>query len=239
MDEVRILGDVIRGSGRAVFFGGAGVSTESGIPDFRGAEGLFMEKRRIPAEEVVSIDFFEAYPQDFYDFYRQKLVHAKARPNKAHFKLAEFERAGLLAAVITQNIDGLHQEAGSVNVIEMHGSMRKNYCIVCGGDFDMGVVVEGTGLPMCPCGGLIRPSVTLYGEQLDHDAIMSAVSYISKADTLIVAGTSLSVFPVAGLIGYFRGQHLVVINKTATPLDDDASLIIRAPVGETLDKIKV
>ena len=237
MDNIKTLTEMLKQSKRPVFFGGAGVSTESGIPDFRGSHGLFAEKRQIPAEEILHISFFESRPEDFYDFYREKLLCLNAKPNNAHLKLAELEKAGKLSAVITQNIDGLHQAAGSLNVIEMHGSIHKNVCTACGKNVDLSVIIETNSLPLCSCGGLVRPKVTLYGEPLDHSVITAAVSHISKADMLIVAGTSLQVYPVAGLLGYFKGKNIVMINKTPTAFDQEADLVIRTPVGEALGAI--
>ncbi|MDR1704382.1 MAG: NAD-dependent protein deacylase [Clostridiales bacterium] len=240
MDNAKItqLTEIIK-AGNAVFLGGAGVSTESGIPDFRGTYGLYQGKYEYPAEEILSIDFLEDNPEYFYEFYKKNIIHTEAKPNAAHIKLAELEAAGLLTAVITQNIDGLHQMAGSKNVVEMHGTIHKNYCIECEKGYPLEAVTEAAGIPRCPCGGIIRPEVTLYGESLDIDAITSAVDYISAADTLIIGGTSLIVYPVAGLPGYFKGRNLVIINKSRTPLEGRAKLVISASIGETLDLVRV
>ncbi|MCL2702653.1 MAG: NAD-dependent protein deacylase [Defluviitaleaceae bacterium] len=240
MDAVKTLTEMLKSSSSTVFFGGAGVSTESGIPDFRSSKGIYTEKgHRIPPEEIISIGFLESQPEHFFDFYRKRLVYMDAKPNMAHLKLAELESAGKLAAVITQNIDGLHQAAGSENVIEMHGSIRQGFCMACGMKYGTEALLNSTGVPRCECGGIIRPKVTLYGEELDHNAISAAVNRIAAADMLIVAGTSLQVYPVAGFLGYFRGRYIVIINKTETNLDYRADLIIRDPVGETLGRIEL
>jgi NAD-dependent deacetylase len=225
--------------GSAVFLGGAGVSTESGIPDFRGTYGLYKGKYEYPAEEILSIGFLESNPDYFFEFYKANIIHLEAKPNAAHNRLAEFESAGLVASVITQNIDGLHQMAGSKSVIEMHGTIHKNYCSVCGKKYPLSAVTEAAGIPRCSCGGIIRPDVTLYGEQLDSGAITSAVSYISAANTMIIGGTSLTVYPVAGLAGYFTGRNLVIINKSRTQLDSDATLVINESIGETLKNVEI
>jgi len=229
-------------SPNTVFFGGAGVSTESGIPDFRGSHGIFKDSffagREVPAESILHIEFFMAHPEQYFEFHRKRLVFLDAKPNKAHLKLAELEKIGKLTAVITQNIDGLHTQAGSENVIEMHGSIHKNVCMDCGKKYGLSVITESTGVPRCGCGGIIRPMVTLYGEELDANAIKSAVRHINEAQMLVIAGTSLQVYPVAGLLGYFRGKHLVVINKTTTHIDNQADLVIRDPVGEVMSSVE-
>ena len=222
----------VREAQRIVFFGGAGVSTESGIPDFRSVDGLYNQKYAWPPEEILSHDFFMRNTAEFYRFYRDKMLVSGAQPNAAHRKLAEWEARGKLLAVVTQNIDGLHQAAGSKRVYELHGSVLRNYCMRCGRAFDVEAIKSSAGVPRCPCGGLIKPDVVLYGESLDGDCISGAVSAIANADLLIVGGTSLSVYPAAGLIDDYRGNRLVLVNKTATPRDARADLIIREPIGK-------
>ncbi len=232
------LKKIIEGSGNIVFFGGAGVSTESGIPDFRSEKGLYNAKQeygRSP-EEMLSSDFFLRDPVTFYDYYKKNLIATWAKPNDAHKALAKLEEEGKLKAVVTQNIDGLHQMAGSRTVYELHGSVHRNYCRKCRKFFDLDYVLdEGNcenGVPKCSCGGIIKPDVVLYGEMLDEDCIRNSVEAISKADTLIIGGTSLAVYPAAGFIHYFRGRHLVVINMSATAMDSSADLVIRDPIGQ-------
>lgn len=237
--EVEKLQEIIDDSSRIVFFGGAGVSTESGIPDFRSADGIYHQTFRYSPEQVVSHSFFMKYPEVFYEFYKDKMMCLDAKPNPAHVKLAELERAGKLAAVVTQNIDGLHQAAGSRNVYELHGSIHRNYCMDCGKFYDAGYVKESQGVPRCSCGGMIKPDVVLYEEGLDQDVISGAVQAISAADTLIIGGTSLVVYPAAGFIDYFRGKHLVVINKSATAKSVRAELSIAGPIGEVMNRIRV
>ena len=236
MDLQRIMDE----SRRIVFFGGAGVSTESGIPDFRSVDGLYHQKYDDPPETILSHTFLMTRPEAFYRFYRDKMLPLEAQPNAAHLKLAELERAGRLTAVVTQNIDGLHQKAGSKTVLELHGSIHRNHCMDCG-KFYPPEYIQGSAAPVprCACGGHIRPDVVLYEEGLDDDVIASAVHHIRLADTLIVAGTSLTVYPAAGLLHYFRGKRLVLINRDATPLDDQADLVIREKVGEVLSRIAV
>lgn len=238
-NEIRRLQAIIDDSSRIVFFGGAGVSTESGIPDFRSADGIYHQEYRYSPEEVVSHSFFMRYPAAFYEFYREKMMCLDAKPNPAHFKLAELEKAGKLTAVVTQNIDGLHQAAGSRRVFELHGSIHRNYCMKCGKFYDAEYVKNADGVPRCECGGTVRPDVVLYEEGLDSDTIQGAVKAISTADTLIIGGTSLVVYPAAGFIDYFRGKHLVVINKSETAKEVRAELTIAAPIGEIMDKITV
>lgn len=233
------LQDIISGSGRIVFFGGAGVSTESGIPDFRSVDGLYNQKYDFPPETILSHTFFVNRAEEFYRFYREKMLVSGAKPNAAHKKLAELEAVGKLAAVVTQNIDGLHQAAGSKTVYELHGSVLRNYCTRCGKFFGVEAVKDSVGVPRCECGGIIKPDVVLYEEGLDEDTVSGAVSAIASADTLIVAGTSLAVYPAAGLVRYFRGEHLVLINRDETPLDGEAELVIHDKVGEVLGRIKV
>ena len=237
--EIEQLQKIIDGSSRIVFFGGAGVSTESGIPDFRSADGIYHQKYKYSPEQVVSHSFFMKYPEAFYDFYREKMMALDAKPNPAHIKLAEFEKAGRLTAVVTQNIDGLHQAAGSRMVYELHGSIHRNYCMECGKFYDARYVKDADGVPRCECGGLIKPDVVLYEEGLDQNVIRGAVEAIASADTLIIGGTSLVVYPAAGFIDYFRGKHLVVINKSATGRAVRAELSISAPIGEIMSGIEV
>ena len=224
-------------SDNVVFFGGAGVSTESGIPDFRSVDGLYAQKYKYPPERIISHSFFEENPEEFYRFYRDKLVIRGAKPNIAHRKLAEWERQGKLKAVITQNIDGLHQAAGSEKVIELHGTTHRVYCARCGQRYPVEVVNEGTGIPRCKCGGVIRPDVVLYEEGLDQEDLYRSVQLIRDADVLIVGGTSLVVYPAAGLINYYRGHKLVLVNLSATDRDDDADLVIHDKIGEVFAQL--
>ena len=225
-------------SSRIVFFGGAGVSTESGIPDFRSVDGLYNMKYDWPPETILSHTFFVRKPEEFFRFYRDKLLPLDVKPNKAHLKLAEWEQAGKLLAVVTQNIDGLHQAAGSKKVYELHGSVHRNYCMKCGKFFPPEYIRDSKDLvPVCPCGGRIKPDVVLYEEGLDNDVVSGAVNAISSADMLIVAGTSLTVYPAAGLIRYFHGRHLVLINRDATPMDSECDLVIHDKVGEVLSSL--
>ena len=219
MDKIRQLQDMINESNRIVFFGGAGVSTESNIPDFRSADGLYKQKYRYSPEQIVSHSFFMQHTEEFYDFYKEKMMFLDAKPNKAHLKLAELEAAGKLTAVITQNIDGLHQAAGSKNVLELHGSIHRNYCMRCKKQYSARFVKESKGIPTCDCGGTIRPDVVLYEEGLDNQIIQKSIRAISEADMLIIGGTSLVVYPAAGFIDYFHGKYLVLINKDATHTD--------------------
>ena len=237
-EEVRKLQEIIDDSRRIVFFGGAGVSTESGIPDFRSAEGIYHQHYKYAPEQVVSHSFFKAHPDVFYEFYKEKMMCLEAEPNAAHRKLAQLEEAGRLTAVITQNIDGLHQKAGSKKVYELHGSIHRNYCQKCGRFYDAAFVKEAPGIPRCGCGGIIKPDVVLYEESLDSMTIEKSIRAIAEADTLIIGGTSLVVYPAAGFIDYFRGKHLVVINKSATAREVGAQLSISAPIGEILGQIK-
>ena len=233
------LQEILDQSSNIVFFGGAGVSTESGIPDFRSKDGLYNQKYDYPPETILSHSFFIAHPEEFYRFYREKMLSYSPKPNAAHLKLAELERAGKLKAVVTQNIDGLHQAAGSNSVFELHGSIHRNYCIECGSFYDVSYIRDSDGIPKCICGGIIKPDVILYEEELADATVEGAVDAISKADTLIVAGTSLTVYPAAGLLRCFRGAKRVLINRDATPLDAAADLVIHAKVGETLAKCRV
>ena len=238
-DAVKTLKDWIDRSDNIVFFGGAGVSTESGIPDFRSVDGLYNQKYAWPPEQILSRTFFDAQPEEFYRFYRDKMLCLDAQPNAAHKKLAELEAAGKLRSVVTQNIDGLHQKAGSQRVWELHGSVHRNYCMRCRKPYSVEDIKEGTGVPKCSCGGTVKPDVVLYEEGLDSATIEGAVSDIRGADLLIIGGTSLAVYPAAGLINYFRGNRLVLINKSPTPYDDRADLAINLPIGQVLGQIEV
>ncbi len=224
-------------SGNIVFFGGAGVSTESGIPDFRSVDGLYHQEYDDPPETILSHDFYVRYPEKFFRFYRKKMLFPDAGPNPAHLALAELERQGKLKAVITQNIDGLHQKAGSRRVLELHGTVLKNRCEQCGRQYGLEAVTGSEGVPHCACGGRIKPEVVLYGESLNDDVVRESVRRIREADLLIVGGTSLAVYPAAGLIDYYRGNRLVLINRSATPADDRADLLIRNSIGEELSEI--
>lgn len=237
--EVAALQQIIDDSENIVFFGGAGVSTESNIPDFRSADGLYQQQYKYSPEQIVSHSFFMRNTEGFYDFYKEKMMFLDAKPNAAHLKLAELEAAGKLSAVITQNIDGLHQAGGSKNVYEIHGSILRNYCQRCGKFYDAAYVKHAEGVPKCECGGTIKPDVVLYEESLDSGLIQKSIRAISEADTLIIGGTSLVVYPAAGFIDYFRGKHLVVINKSATAKEVGAELTIAAPIGEILSQIQV
>ena len=240
MEHQRIrLQQKIDAAHRIVFFGGAGVSTESGIPDFRSTDGLYNQKYQYPPETILSHTFYERYPEEFFRFYRDKMLYLDAQPNAAHKKLAELEKAGKLSAIVTQNIDGLHQKAGSKCVYELHGSVLRNYCERCHKFYSAEDILHGDPVPHCTCGGRIKPDVVLYEEPLDQSVVLGAVEAISRADLMIVAGTSLVVYPAAGLLQYFRGKDLVLINKTATSADSRASLVIRDPVGEVLGQITV
>lgn len=240
MNEISELQKIIDNTDNIVFFGGAGVSTESGIPDFRSVDGLYNQKYKYPPETIVGHSFFMNHTKEFYDFYRDKLIIHGVKPNKAHIALAELEKKGKLKAIVTQNIDGLHQAAGSKKVFELHGSIQRNYCMKChkfyaGTDF----IENCSGVPKCECGGIIKPDVVSYEEMLDDDCIAGAVKYISEADVLIIGGTSLVVYPAAGLINYFHGSKLVLINKAATSADREADLVIREPIGEVLGSLKI
>ncbi|MCB7302517.1 NAD-dependent protein deacylase [Bariatricus massiliensis] len=239
MNDIMTLQKMIDESSRIVFFGGAGVSTESNIPDFRSADGLYRQQYKYSPEQIVSHSFFTRHPQEFYEFYKEKMMFLDAKPNKAHLKLAELEAAGKLAAVITQNIDGLHQAAGSKNVLELHGSILRNYCMHCHKSYSAEYVKHSAGIPVCECGGTIRPDVVLYEEALDSAIIQKAIQAISEADMLIIGGTSLVVYPAAGFIDYFHGRHLAVINKDAAAREVGAELTIHAPIGEVLGQIAV
>ena len=236
MDSIEKLRTILSASRRAVFFGGAGMSTESGIPDFRSAGGIYSKTlhQEFSPEQMASHSFLMAHPAEFFDFYRRRFVYLDAAPNAGHYALAELERRGHLAAIVTQNIDGLHQAAGSRTVYELHGSIRRAHCMDGGTHYALDYIMEHTPIPYCSCGGIVRPDVVLYEESLDPATIEGAVAAIRAADTLIIGGTSLIVYPAAGLIDYFQGEHLVLINKSETRADSRAALIIRTPIGEAL-----
>lgn len=238
-EQKRLQGELKRkvmNSSNVVFFGGAGVSTESGIPDFRSADGLWNQEYRYPPEQVVSHSFFVAHPEEFYRFYRDRMLFLDAKPNKAHFRLTELEDTEHVSAVVTQNIDGLHQAAGSKNVLELHGSILRNHCMECGARYPVEFIAESTGIPFCTrCGGIVRPDVVLYEEALDEKVIGAAVDAIRHAEVLICAGTSLSVYPAAGFLRYFQGSTLAVINLSPTSLDKSADILIPAKIGEVFD----
>ncbi|MDY4838037.1 MAG: NAD-dependent protein deacylase [Lachnospiraceae bacterium] len=238
MNEVEQLKEIIASSDNIVFFGGAGVSTESGIPDFRSVDGLYHQKYDYPPETILSHTFYMSKTEEFYRFYRDKMLCLTAKPNAAHLKLAEWERQGKLKAVITQNIDGLHQAAGSREVLELHGSVHRNYCRKCGKLFDAEYILNSKGIPTCDaCGGQIKPDVVLYEEGLNDETLRKSVQYISEADVLIIGGTSLAVYPAAGLIDYYRGSKLVLVNKSATPMDKKADLLVQGSIGEIFSQI--
>ena len=232
------LQEIVDRSRRIVFFGGAGVSTESGIPDFRSVDGLYHQQYDYPPEQILSRSFFDENPAEFYRFYRSKMLCPNARPNAAHYKLAELEQAGKCTAVVTQNIDGLHQAAGSKMVYELHGSVHRNYCQKCGAFYDARYMLESKGIPKCEkCGGIIKPDVVLYEEGLDDATMRGTIRAISHADVLIIGGTSLTVYPAAGLIDYYNGNKLVLINKSVTPMDSRADLLVQGPIGEIFSQL--
>lgn len=232
-DEIREFQEIVSKSDNIVFFGGAGVSTESGIPDFRSVDGLYNQQYDYPPEAIISHSFYRAKPEEFFRFYKNKMLFPNVVPNTAHLKLARLERMGKVKAVITQNIDGLHQAAGSRAVLELHGSVLRNHCEGCNTPYELKYVVEAQGVPRCKkCGGIVKPDVVLYEESLDSQTLEDAVAFIRSADVLIIGGTSLAVYPAAGLIDYFRGNKLIVINKSATPRDREADLCLQAPIGE-------
>lgn len=236
-DQIRKLKELVDSSDNIVFFGGAGVSTESGIPDFRSVDGLYHQQYRYPPETILSHSFYTAHKTEFYDFYRAKMLAPDAQPNAAHRKLAQWESEGKLKAVITQNIDGLHQKAGSREVLELHGSVLRNYCERCGKFYGLDAILHSTGVPKCTCGGDIKPDVVLYEEGLDEHVMQKALDYISRADMLIIGGTSLVVYPAAGLVRYYRGNKLVVINKGVIEADLGADLVINGPIGQVLSQV--
>ncbi|MDD6488821.1 MAG: NAD-dependent protein deacylase [Clostridia bacterium] len=231
------LKKVIDKSNNIVFFGGAGVSTESGIPDFRSVDGLYNQKYKFPPETILSHTFFMNRTEDFYDFYRDKMICLSAKPNKAHIALAKLEQQDKLKAVITQNIDGLHQLAGSKNVFELHGSVHRNYCMNCHKFYDVTAITESKGVPKCSCGGIIKPDVVLYEEGLDDETVRNAIRYISNAEVLIVGGTSLNVYPAASFLDYFRGKTIILLNKSRTSFDSRADIVIHDPIGQVLSAV--
>ena len=237
MGQIEKLQEWVRESDNIVFFGGAGVSTESGIPDFRSVDGLYHQQYDYPPETILSHTFYRQKPEEFYRFYRAKMLYLDAKPNAAHRKLAQWEQEGKLKAVVTQNIDGLHQAAGSKVVLELHGSVLRNYCERCGASYDAEYILQSEGVPACTCGGSIKPDVVLYEEGLDQKTLSDAVHYISGADVLIVGGTSLAVYPAAGLLDYYRGKKLVLVNKTPTPRDSIADLIVQGSIGEIFSQL--
>ena len=236
---MKSLQEIIDGAKRLVFFGGAGVSTESGIPDFRSVDGLYSQRYAYPPETILSHSFFEVRPAEFFEFYRDRMLFPNAKPNKAHTWLAKFEETGRLTGVVTQNIDGLHQAAGSRRVFELQCSVHRNYCMDCGKFFPMETILHSTGIPRCECGGVIKPDVVLYEEGLDDATVRGALRVISQADVLIVAGTSLTVYPAAGFLDAFSGRHLILINRDPTPADGRAELVIHDKVGEVLDAVRI
>lgn len=238
-DKIIKLQEIIDKHDNIVFFGGAGVSTESGIPDFRSQDGLYHQKYDYPPETILSHTFFMRRPEEFYKFYRDKMLCDTAKPNAAHLKLAELEKCGKLKTVITQNIDNLHQMAGSKKVLELHGSVYRNYCMKCGKFYDFSYIKNSTGVPRCECGGIVKPDVVLYEEGLDNQTLTDSVRAISQAQVLIIGGTSLAVYPAASLIDYFRGDCLIVINKAPTPRDRNADLLIKDPIGQIFSQIRI
>ncbi len=239
--KIEKLQRIIDGTQNLVFFGGAGVSTESNIPDFRSVDGLYNLKYKYPPETMLSHDFFMNRTEEFYDFYRDKMLYLDAQPNRAHLWLARMEERGRLSGIVTQNIDGLHQKAGNTKVFELHGTVMDNYCMRCGKHYPVEKIVDSTGIPRCDCGGIIKPVVVLYGEGLDNDIVEGAIDAIERADTMIVAGTSLTVYPAAGLLRFFRGKNLVLINRdpTASGVDATADLAIYDSVGKVLSQIEI
>lgn len=238
MEATKKLIEIINNSNNIVFFGGAGVSVESNIPDFRSAKGLYNEKTEIPVEVILSHSFFVNSPQKFYAFYKNKMIYLDAKPNACHLALAELEKMGKLKAVITQNIDNLHTLAGSKNVLELHGSVYRNKCMKCGKKFDVEYVMMQQGIPYCDeCGEIVKPEVVLYEEELNYEILGKAINYISNAETLIIGGTSLTVYPAAGLVNYFKGKNLVIINKSLSKLDNIATLCINDNISEVFEKV--
>lgn len=239
MGEIAKLQQIIDESKNIVFFGGAGVSTESGIPDFRSVDGLYHQEWDFPPEVILSHTFFQRKPAEFYRFYQAKMLCDTAKPNAAHKKLAQLEEQGKLKAIVTQNIDNLHQMAGSKNVLELHGSVYRNHCVKCRSFYDFDYMKKNKGIPRCSkCGSIIKPDVVLYEEALNQEVVNASIHAIAHADTLIIGGTSLSVYPAASLIDYFSGKHLVVINRDKTPQDEMAELVINRPIGEVFEQIK-
>jgi NAD-dependent deacetylase len=238
-EKIKALQEIINGARRIVFFGGAGVSTASGIPDFRSQDGLYHQQYAYPPETILSRSFYRQHPEEFYAFYREKMLFLEAEPNAAHLKLAALEQAGSLTAIVTQNIDGLHQKAGSENVLELHGSVLRNYCEACGKFYPVEHMVQAGGVPVCDCGGGIKPDVVLYEEPLDTKTMAGAIAAIQLADVLIIGGTSLVVYPAAGLVDYFKGNKLVIINMSPTHQDQGAHLLIDGNIAEVMDQITV
>lgn len=239
MTEIEQLKQIVKESDNIVFFGGAGVSTESGIPDFRSVDGLYNQKYDYPPETILSHTFFMKKPEEFYRFYRDKMLCLDAKPNAAHLKLAQLESAGKIRGVITQNIDGLHQAAGSKHVMELHGSVHRNYCMKCHKFYSAEDILHSTGVPRCECGGMVKPDVVLYEEGLDNTCVEDSIAAIRNADVLIIGGTSLAVYPAAGLIDYYKGDKLIVINKSATPRDKYADILVQGAIGEIFSQLEV
>lgn len=237
MSEIEKLKAVVEESNNIVFFGGAGVSTESGIPDFRSVDGLYNQKYKYPPEQIISHSYYCQNPEGFYEFYKDKMIVTDAKPNAAHIRLAQLEQEGRLKAVITQNIDGLHQMAGSKEVLELHGSIHRNYCEHCHKFYDLEYIIKSSGVPKCTCGGTVKPDVVLYEEGLNPEIMQKTIYYISHAEVLIIGGTSLVVYPAAGMIDYFRGKYLVVINKAPTPRDEQADILIQDSIGKVFSSI--
>jgi len=236
-EKISRLAEIIKNSGKTVFFGGAGVSTESGIPDFRSVDGLYNTQYDYPPETILSHSFFVRNTDEFFRFYRNKMIYEDAKPNFAHKTLAALEKIGKISAVITQNIDGLHEMAGSKNVFNLHGSIYKNTCQRCGATFGINSIKSSKGVPKCDCGGIIKPDVVLYEEALDERTVNGAIRAISQADTLIVGGTSLTVYPAASFLNFFEGRHLILVNKTATFADKNAEMVIPVPIGEVFEQV--
>lgn len=237
MSNIELLNNIIKQSDNIVFFGGAGVSTESGIPDFRSQDGLYNTKYKNPPEMILSHSFFVRNPEEFFKFYRDKMIYTDAKPNMAHIKLAELEKMGKLKAVITQNIDGLHQLAESKNVLELHGSIHRNHCIYCRKSYTLQYIIDSEDVPLCECGGIVKPDVVLYEESLNEDVLEKSVKYISNAEVLIIGGTSLNVYPAANLLFFYEGDKLILINKTVTSMDNVANLIIHDKIGKVFNDI--
>ena len=237
MNDIEKLADMIEECNNIVFFGGAGVSTESGIPDFRSVDGLYGQKYKFPPEEIVSRSFYERNTEEFFEFYKDRMIFKEAEPNKAHEFLALLEKEGKLSTIITQNIDSLHTMAGSKNVLELHGSVMRNYCVKCNKFYDVDYVLKSQGIPVCGCGGIVKPDVVLYEEPLNDNVVTGAINAIHRADMLIIGGTSLIVYPAAGLINYFKGKYLVLINKSTTNADYKADLVIHEPIGEVFGSL--
>lgn len=238
MPKIKKLKEIIANSNNIVFFGGAGVSTESGIPDFRSEDGIFksIEKYGDPPETILSNSYFKSNPKGFYKYYKENMIHQQVKPNNAHLAIAKLEKIGKIKTVITQNIDGLHQKAGSKNVLELHGNISKNYCIDCRSSYEIEYIIESKEFPICKCGGVIKPDVVLYEEPLNNHTMNLATDYIANAETLIIGGTSLVVYPAAGLIEYFKGKNLILINKTETAYDSYANLVINEPIGKVFNE---